>query len=259
MLRGRGQAAAVAGGVARRAGLGARGLAALPAASRAWSSCTMRPARWWSGLIERVLAAAARRRRGHPRPPLADTIKRVSDGVCPRTVDRSGLGGGADAARLPRGGAAAGLRPGRGRRGGGHRRGGGGRALGRPVEAVPGSPRNRKITDPPRPRLGGWTAGPAQAATAWAPASTPIGWCRAGRWCSAACASEPEQGLQGHSDGDCVIHARLRRHAGRLAAGDMGQHFPSADGRWKDAPSRAFLQRSMDDVAEEATPSATWT
>jgi 2-C-methyl-D-erythritol 2,4-cyclodiphosphate synthase len=50
------------------------------------------------------------------------------------------------------------------------------------------------------------------------------------------------RGLQGHSDGDCLLHAVCDALLGALAAGDMGVHFPSADPRWKDAPSAVFLQ-----------------
>lgn len=49
------------------------------------------------------------------------------------------------------------------------------------------------------------------------------------------------RGLLGHSDGDCVIHALCDALLGAAGAGDMGQHFPSDDQRWKDSDSRVFL------------------
>jgi 2-C-methyl-D-erythritol 2,4-cyclodiphosphate synthase len=49
------------------------------------------------------------------------------------------------------------------------------------------------------------------------------------------------RGLEGHSDGDCAVHALCDALLGAAAAGDMGAHFPSADARWKDAPGAAFL------------------
>jgi len=52
---------------------------------------------------------------------------------------------------------------------------------------------------------------------------------------------EHPRGLEGHSDGDCLLHAICDALLGALAAGDMGAHFPSADPRWKDAPSAAFM------------------
>jgi 2-C-methyl-D-erythritol 2,4-cyclodiphosphate synthase len=51
-----------------------------------------------------------------------------------------------------------------------------------------------------------------------------------------------DRGLQGHSDGDCLIHAICDALLGAAAAGDMGAHFPSSDPRWKGAESRVFLQ-----------------
>jgi 2-C-methyl-D-erythritol 2,4-cyclodiphosphate synthase len=51
-----------------------------------------------------------------------------------------------------------------------------------------------------------------------------------------------ERGLMGHSDGDCLSHAVCDALLGAAAAGDMGEHFPSRDPRWKDAPGRVFLE-----------------
>ena len=59
-----------------------------------------------------------------------------------------------------------------------------------------------------------------------------------------------ERGLEGHSDGDCLIHAICDALLGAAAAGDMGQHFPSSDPRFKDATSRSFLERVAAIVAE---------
>jgi 2-C-methyl-D-erythritol 2,4-cyclodiphosphate synthase len=58
------------------------------------------------------------------------------------------------------------------------------------------------------------------------------------------------RGLEGHSDGDCAVHAVCDALLGAAAAGDMGTHFPSADPQWKDAPSVAFLERVAAIVAE---------
>ena len=51
-----------------------------------------------------------------------------------------------------------------------------------------------------------------------------------------------EQGLEGHSDGDCAVHALCDALLGAAAAGDMGGHFPSRDPRWKGADSLTFLE-----------------
>ena len=50
-----------------------------------------------------------------------------------------------------------------------------------------------------------------------------------------------ERGLEGHSDGDCLLHAVCDALLGAAAAGDMGRHFPSSDPRWKNARSSIFL------------------
>ncbi|NJC02008.1 2-C-methyl-D-erythritol 2,4-cyclodiphosphate synthase [Xanthomonas arboricola] len=49
-------------------------------------------------------------------------------------------------------------------------------------------------------------------------------------------------GVLAHSDGDVVLHALCDAMLGALALGDIGQHFPPSDTRWKDADSAQFLQ-----------------
>ncbi|WP_174845177.1 2-C-methyl-D-erythritol 2,4-cyclodiphosphate synthase [Dictyobacter alpinus] len=55
-----------------------------------------------------------------------------------------------------------------------------------------------------------------------------------------------EYGLAGHSDADAVIHAIVDALLGAAALGDIGQHFPSKDIRWKDQPSTVFLSYTVD-------------
>lgn len=50
------------------------------------------------------------------------------------------------------------------------------------------------------------------------------------------------RGLEGHSDGDCVLHAVCDALLGAAGEGDMGHHFPSRDPRWRGAASRVFLE-----------------
>lgn len=50
------------------------------------------------------------------------------------------------------------------------------------------------------------------------------------------------RGVLAHSDGDVALHALCDAMLGALALGDIGQHFPPSDPRWKDADSRAFLR-----------------
>ena len=49
------------------------------------------------------------------------------------------------------------------------------------------------------------------------------------------------RGIVAHSDGDVVLHALCDAMLGALALGDIGQHFPPTDERWKGADSMAFL------------------
>jgi 2-C-methyl-D-erythritol 2,4-cyclodiphosphate synthase len=50
-----------------------------------------------------------------------------------------------------------------------------------------------------------------------------------------------DRGLEGHSDGDCVLHALCDALLGAAGAGDMGRHFSSSDPRLKDVASLQLL------------------
>lgn len=50
------------------------------------------------------------------------------------------------------------------------------------------------------------------------------------------------QGVLAHSDGDVALHALCDALLGALALGDIGQHFPPSDDRWKGADSRTFVR-----------------
>jgi len=50
------------------------------------------------------------------------------------------------------------------------------------------------------------------------------------------------RGVVAHSDGDVAIHALCDAILGALALGDIGQHFPPTDERWRGADSRVFLR-----------------
>jgi 2-C-methyl-D-erythritol 2,4-cyclodiphosphate synthase len=53
-----------------------------------------------------------------------------------------------------------------------------------------------------------------------------------------------EKGSKGHSDGDVLLHAIVDALLGATSMGDIGQHFPSSDNRWKDKNSSVFLTRT---------------
>jgi len=49
------------------------------------------------------------------------------------------------------------------------------------------------------------------------------------------------QGLQGHSDADVLTHAIMDALLGAAGLGDIGQHFPDSDNKYKDIPSLYML------------------
>lgn len=51
-----------------------------------------------------------------------------------------------------------------------------------------------------------------------------------------------ELGLDGHSDADVLVHAIMDALLGAAALGDIGQHFPDTDPRYKGADSIVLLQ-----------------
>lgn len=53
-----------------------------------------------------------------------------------------------------------------------------------------------------------------------------------------------EKGLLGHSDADVLLHAVIDALLGALALGDIGQHFPDTDPRFKGADSRVLLRHT---------------
>jgi 2-C-methyl-D-erythritol 4-phosphate cytidylyltransferase / 2-C-methyl-D-erythritol 2,4-cyclodiphosphate synthase len=48
--------------------------------------------------------------------------------------------------------------------------------------------------------------------------------------------------LAGHSDADVALHALTDAILGAIGDGDIGEHFPPSDARWRGAPSRLFLE-----------------
>ena len=52
------------------------------------------------------------------------------------------------------------------------------------------------------------------------------------------------RGLSGHSDADVVLHAITDALLGAASLGDIGEHFPPSEPRWKDAASDLFLSHA---------------
>ena len=53
------------------------------------------------------------------------------------------------------------------------------------------------------------------------------------------------RGLAGHSDADVVLHAITDALLGAAGLGDIGEHFPPSDLRWKGADSAQFLAHAI--------------
>jgi 2-C-methyl-D-erythritol 2,4-cyclodiphosphate synthase len=51
-----------------------------------------------------------------------------------------------------------------------------------------------------------------------------------------------------HSDGDVVIHAIVDALLGASGSGDIGEHFPDSDQKWKRAASSVFLDQIVRDL-----------
>ena len=60
---------------------------------------------------------------------------------------------------------------------------------------------------------------------------------------------EGERGLAGHSDADVVSHAVAEALLGAAGLGDLGQHFPDTDARWKGVDSTVLLAEVVRMVA----------
>jgi len=58
-----------------------------------------------------------------------------------------------------------------------------------------------------------------------------------------------ELGLEGHSDADVLAHAVIDALLGAAGLGDIGEHFPDTDERWRDADSIGLLRAAVQMVA----------
>jgi 2-C-methyl-D-erythritol 2,4-cyclodiphosphate synthase len=59
-----------------------------------------------------------------------------------------------------------------------------------------------------------------------------------------------ERGLEGHSDGDVLLHALASALLGALGMGDLGRHFPSTDPSLEGVSSADLVSRVMAMVGE---------
>lgn len=62
---------------------------------------------------------------------------------------------------------------------------------------------------------------------------------------------EHERGLRGHSDADVLTHAIIDALLGAASLGDIGQHFPDTDERYRGADSIVLLRSTVALLARE--------
>jgi 2-C-methyl-D-erythritol 4-phosphate cytidylyltransferase / 2-C-methyl-D-erythritol 2,4-cyclodiphosphate synthase len=200
-------------------------------------------------LFDRCAAAAAESGAAIAATPVSDTLKRVAEGDLTGTVDRAGLW----AAQTPQAFRLALLRRAKAANPGETVTDEAGlcEAAGVPVSVVPASPANFKVTraeDIPvadallQARHGSQpTAGPVR---------TGIGY-DAHRFASGrrlvlgGVEIAHDRGLDGHSDADVLLHAIADAVLGAAALGDIGQHFPPSEERFRDADSQRLLREAV--------------
>lgn len=61
-----------------------------------------------------------------------------------------------------------------------------------------------------------------------------------------------EKGLLGHSDADVLIHALCDAMLGAAGLGDIGEHFPDQDPRYKDIRSLKLLEKTRAIIEKKA-------
>lgn len=206
-----------------------------------------------TAVFERVVAAvAAGADAAIPGVAVADTIKQVdAAGRVVHTPPRSEL----TAVQTPQAFRASALRD-------AHRAAGDAtddaalvEAAGGTVVVVAGDPANRKITDPDDLR---WAR---DRLTAGGRSMTDV---RVGQGFDihrfsddptrplvlGGVTFEGARGLHGHSDADAVAHAATDAILGAAGLGDIGQHFPDTDPRWKGADSLRLLAHAAGLVRE---------
>jgi len=199
-----------------------------------------------AAVIDRVLDALETSAGAIAALPVTDTLKRGADGRIAGTLDRAGLW----RAQTPQGFRFADILA-------AHQNIAGqeltddaavAERVGLPVALVEGAPENIKITTPDDlARAEKWLASTNDTRVGQGFDVHRFG--PGDRVMLCGIAVPHEAGLRGHSDADVGLHALTDAILGALGAGDIGQHFPPSDARWKDAESNVFLRHAGDLVA----------
>ncbi len=60
------------------------------------------------------------------------------------------------------------------------------------------------------------------------------------------------RGVVAHSDGDVLLHALVDALLGAAGLGDIGEHFPDTDPRWRGVDSREFVTATLEMLARRS-------
>ena len=115
-------------------------------------------------------------------------------------------------------------------------------AAGGRVSAVPGDPRNVKVTRPEDLDALRWVY-PRRTRIGQGVDVHPFAADRPLWLCGIEIPSD--LGLAGHSDADAPLHAVTDAILGAMGAGDIGDHFPPSDERWRGAASDLFVRHAV--------------
>lgn len=191
-------------------------------------------------MISRVIDALAASPAVLPALPVADTLKQGAEGRVLATVPRAGL----FRAQTPQGFRFADILA-------AHRRFAGSEmtddaavaeAAGLPVALVPGDEAAFKITTSDDLERARRLSGESRTGTGF-----DVHRFGAGDHVWLCGVRVPhERGLIGHSDADVGLHALTDAILGAIGAGDIGQHFPPSDPKWKGAASSRFLAHAAE-------------
>ncbi len=61
-----------------------------------------------------------------------------------------------------------------------------------------------------------------------------------------------DKAMKGHSDSDVGLHALVDAILGAIAEGDIGQHFPPSDDKWRNIDSSIFVAKAMELLEEKS-------
>jgi 2-C-methyl-D-erythritol 4-phosphate cytidylyltransferase/2-C-methyl-D-erythritol 2,4-cyclodiphosphate synthase len=211
-----------------------------------------------ASLVAAVIEAARESGASVPVLPVADTLKRVSGGIVEATVDRDGLGAAQTPQAGPLGTLIAALEAAAVRGDAPTDEAAALAAAGITVQAVPGEPANRKLTDPADlPILRATLRAQALAGVEVTAAGLRAGLgfdahrLEAGLPLRLGGLAFPDEqrGLVGHSDGDAALHAIIDALLGAAHLGDIGGLFPPGDEAWRGADSGDLLREAVQRVA----------